>query len=66
MNFFDLCAVSLPMPGNGLATGLMIAARNGQDEKLFSIAAAVEKQFAGLGAGRDLPATRNIESRTVN
>ena len=46
-NFFDLCAVSLPMPrGNGLATGLMLFGRNGHDARLFRIAAAVEKALA--------------------
>ncbi|MET0371022.1 MAG: amidase [Sphingobium sp.] len=42
-NFFDLCAISLPMPhGGGLHSGLMLVARNGQDKRLFAIAAAVE------------------------
>jgi aspartyl-tRNA(Asn)/glutamyl-tRNA(Gln) amidotransferase subunit A len=48
LNFFDLCAISLPMPrAGGLPTGLMLAARNGQDRRLFRIAAAVEKLLAG-------------------
>jgi aspartyl-tRNA(Asn)/glutamyl-tRNA(Gln) amidotransferase subunit A len=48
VNFFDLCAVSLPMPRTGgLATGLMLVARNGRDNRLFRIAAAVEKLLAG-------------------
>ena len=43
-NFFDLCAVSLPLPRDGgLPTGLMLMARNGQDRRLLRIAAAVEK-----------------------
>lgn len=43
VNFFDLCAVSLPLPrANGLATGLMLVARNGQDRRLLQIAAAIE------------------------
>jgi aspartyl-tRNA(Asn)/glutamyl-tRNA(Gln) amidotransferase subunit A len=47
VNFFDLCAISLPLPrGSGLAVGLMLVARNGQDRRLFSIAAAVERLFA--------------------
>jgi aspartyl-tRNA(Asn)/glutamyl-tRNA(Gln) amidotransferase subunit A len=47
VNFFDLCAVSLPLPrGQGLAAGLMVVARNGQDGHLFRIAAAVERLFA--------------------
>jgi aspartyl-tRNA(Asn)/glutamyl-tRNA(Gln) amidotransferase subunit A len=48
INFFDLCAVSLPLPvGSALPVGLMLAARNGQDHRLLSIAAAVEKLLAG-------------------
>jgi aspartyl-tRNA(Asn)/glutamyl-tRNA(Gln) amidotransferase subunit A len=47
VNFFDLCAISLPMPRDGgLPTGLMLVARNGQDHRLFRIAAAVERLFA--------------------
>jgi aspartyl-tRNA(Asn)/glutamyl-tRNA(Gln) amidotransferase subunit A len=42
-NFFDLCAISLPMPGAGLPTGLMLATRRGRDRRLFAIAAAVER-----------------------
>ena len=46
-NFFDLCAVSLPLPREGgLPVGLMLLARNGQDRKLLRIAAAIEKTFA--------------------
>jgi aspartyl-tRNA(Asn)/glutamyl-tRNA(Gln) amidotransferase subunit A len=45
-NFFDLCAISLPLPGAGLPCGLMLLARNGQDHRLLRIAAAVEKLFA--------------------
>ena len=45
-NFFDLCAVSLPLPREGgLPVGLMLFARNGQDRKLLRIAAAIEKTF---------------------
>jgi aspartyl-tRNA(Asn)/glutamyl-tRNA(Gln) amidotransferase subunit A len=48
VNFFDLCAVSIPMPGAGsLPTGLMLVARNGHDRRLFRIAAAVEMLYAG-------------------
>jgi aspartyl-tRNA(Asn)/glutamyl-tRNA(Gln) amidotransferase subunit A len=47
VNFFDLCAISLPLPREGgLPTGLMLVARNGQDQRLFRIAAAVERLFA--------------------
>jgi aspartyl-tRNA(Asn)/glutamyl-tRNA(Gln) amidotransferase subunit A len=46
-NFFDLCAISLPIPREGaLPTGLMLVARNGNDHRLFRIAAAVERLFA--------------------
>jgi aspartyl-tRNA(Asn)/glutamyl-tRNA(Gln) amidotransferase subunit A len=47
VNFFDLCAISLPLPlANGLATGLMLVARNGQDHRLFQIASALEDLLA--------------------
>src|SRR5207302_2471821 len=47
INFFDLCAISLPLPRDaGLPVGLMLVARNGQDRRLFRIAAAVEKLFS--------------------
>jgi aspartyl-tRNA(Asn)/glutamyl-tRNA(Gln) amidotransferase subunit A len=42
-NFFDLCAISLPLPVRGLPVGLMLFARNGHDHRLFRIAAAVER-----------------------
>ncbi len=45
INFFDLCAISLPLPAAGLPVGLMLVARNGQDDRLFRIAAAVERLF---------------------
>jgi aspartyl-tRNA(Asn)/glutamyl-tRNA(Gln) amidotransferase subunit A len=46
-NFFDLTAISLPLPREGgLPVGLMLMARNGQDRRLFEIAAAVERLFA--------------------
>jgi aspartyl-tRNA(Asn)/glutamyl-tRNA(Gln) amidotransferase subunit A len=46
VNFFDLCAISLPLPrGDGLPVGLMLVARNGQDRRLLRMAAAVEKLF---------------------
>jgi len=47
-NFFDLCAISLPLPrGSGLPTGLMLVGRHGQDRKLLQIARAVEQRLAG-------------------
>ncbi len=46
VNFFDCCAVSLPLPRDGgLPTGLMLVARNGQDRRLLRIAAAIERLF---------------------
>lgn len=43
-NFFDLCALSLPMPGaDGLPAGLMLFARRGEDRRLFTIAESVER-----------------------
>jgi aspartyl-tRNA(Asn)/glutamyl-tRNA(Gln) amidotransferase subunit A len=45
-NFFDLCAISIPLPRQGgLPVGLMLVARNGEDRKLFRMAAAIEKLF---------------------
>jgi len=46
-NFFDCCAISLPLPREGgLPVGLMLVARNGHDHRLFRIAAAVERLLA--------------------
>ncbi|MEA2931024.1 MAG: aspartyl-tRNA(Asn)/glutamyl-tRNA(Gln) amidotransferase subunit [Hyphomicrobiales bacterium] len=45
-NFFDNCAISIPLPRNGLPVGLMLVARNGDDRRLFEIATAVERLFA--------------------
>jgi aspartyl-tRNA(Asn)/glutamyl-tRNA(Gln) amidotransferase subunit A len=46
-NFFDLCAISLPLRlGNALPCGLMLFARHGNDRKLFQVAAAAEKALA--------------------
>jgi aspartyl-tRNA(Asn)/glutamyl-tRNA(Gln) amidotransferase subunit A len=46
-NFFDCCAISLPLPREGgLPTGLMLVARNGHDHRLLRIAAAMERAFA--------------------
>jgi len=41
-NQFDLCAISLPMPGTALPVGLMLMARNGGDHQLLRIAAEIE------------------------
>jgi aspartyl-tRNA(Asn)/glutamyl-tRNA(Gln) amidotransferase subunit A len=41
-NFFDLCAISLPLPVSGLPVGLMLVARNGQDRRLLRLALAAE------------------------
>lgn len=47
MNFFDLCAISLPLPVIGLPVGLMLVARNGHDRRLLRMAAGVESCLAG-------------------
>jgi aspartyl-tRNA(Asn)/glutamyl-tRNA(Gln) amidotransferase subunit A len=44
INFFDLCAVTLPLPA-ALPVGLMLIARNGQDRRLLCIAAAAMQLF---------------------
>ncbi len=47
VNFFDCCAISLPMPRDGgLPAGLMLIARNGHDHRLLRIAAEVERVLA--------------------
>jgi aspartyl-tRNA(Asn)/glutamyl-tRNA(Gln) amidotransferase subunit A len=46
VNFFDLCAISIPLPrSGGLPVGLMLVARNGHDRNLLRIGAAVERLF---------------------
>ena len=45
-NFFDMCAISISIPGSGLPVGLMLVARNGHDRRLFEIAAGIERLFA--------------------
>src|SRR5579863_8050621 len=47
VNFFDLCAISLPLPSapGALPVGLMLIARNGQDRLLLRVAAAVIQFF---------------------
>ena len=44
-NFFDLCAISLPLSAT-LPVGLMLVARNGRDHRLLRIAAAVAPSLA--------------------
>jgi aspartyl-tRNA(Asn)/glutamyl-tRNA(Gln) amidotransferase subunit A len=45
-NFFDLCAISLPLPvglrSGNLPVGLMLVARNGQDRRLLRLAMSIE------------------------
>jgi len=45
-NFFDNCAISIPIPGSGLPVGLMLVGRNGHDRRLFEVAAGIERLFA--------------------
>jgi aspartyl-tRNA(Asn)/glutamyl-tRNA(Gln) amidotransferase subunit A len=45
-NFFDLCAISLPLPVRGLPVGLMLVACNGQDKKLLRLAVALESALS--------------------
>jgi aspartyl-tRNA(Asn)/glutamyl-tRNA(Gln) amidotransferase subunit A len=47
INFFDLCAISVPLPDTRLPVGLMLVARNGQDQALLRIADAVTRQLGG-------------------
>jgi aspartyl-tRNA(Asn)/glutamyl-tRNA(Gln) amidotransferase subunit A len=44
INFFDLCAISLPLKA-ALPVGLMLIARNGHDHRLLRIAAATAQLF---------------------
>lgn len=46
VNFFDLCAISLPLAA-ALPVGLMLVARNGEDRRLLAIAAAVMLYLSG-------------------
>jgi len=46
-NQFDLCAISLPMPGMELPAGLMLVGRHGEDRCLLRVAAEVEALLAG-------------------
>ena len=61
-NFFDLTAISLPIPGDGLPVGLMLMARGGTDRRLLHIAAAVERMFRDTsGLGRSRTSTLGVE-----
>jgi aspartyl-tRNA(Asn)/glutamyl-tRNA(Gln) amidotransferase subunit A len=44
INFFDLCAITLPLPAP-IPVGLMLATRNRHDERLFRVAASVAQLF---------------------
>jgi aspartyl-tRNA(Asn)/glutamyl-tRNA(Gln) amidotransferase subunit A len=48
INFFDLCAITLPLPvvQPALPVGLMVVVRNGEDRRLLSMAAALATLFA--------------------
>ncbi len=50
-NFFDLTAITLPMPGLAVPAGLMLVARHGHDRRLLEIAAAVEAALARVPMG---------------
>ena len=44
-NYFDMPAISLPLPGTALPTGLLLVAAGDQDRRLFRIAEAVERKL---------------------
>jgi aspartyl-tRNA(Asn)/glutamyl-tRNA(Gln) amidotransferase subunit A len=45
-NFFDLPAMSLPLPrGGGMAVGLMLVGRRGADRDLLALGAAIEQEL---------------------
>jgi aspartyl-tRNA(Asn)/glutamyl-tRNA(Gln) amidotransferase subunit A len=47
VNYFDGCAISLPCHDAGAApVGLMLSAKNGDDDRLFQMAAAIESAIA--------------------
>jgi len=46
LNFFDVCAMSLPMPDTGsLPAGIMLGGRKNHDRRLMRIAAGAEELF---------------------
>ena len=50
VNLVDGCAATVPMGGpEGLATGLTVMGRNGDDWSVLAIAEAVEAVLAGAG-----------------
>ena len=44
-NFFDMAAISIPMPRMNFPSGFMLMARHGSDRQLLTIAKAVESAF---------------------
>lgn len=46
-NFLDCCAISLPIPGEGLPVGLMLMGRTLADRPLFAAARTVEAALRG-------------------
>lgn len=46
-NLFDLPAISLPVPADGLPVGLMAMGRRGSDRSLLGIAAGIEAALVG-------------------
>ena len=50
-NYFDGCSISLPCHRKGEApVGLMVSSMNGEDEKLYSIAATIEQILKSAGS----------------
>lgn len=47
VNFLDGCAISLPCPVEGAPVGLSLAALNGQDDQLLSVAACAAEILKG-------------------
>lgn len=48
-NQFDLCALSLPLPGTSLPVGLMLVGRHGHDRRVLSAGLAVETLLRARG-----------------
>ena len=74
VNFFDLCAISLPLPGDGLNCGLMLVARNGADRRLLTHRGGGGAGAGAVRHGRDArpaasavdPRQRRITSRSLS